>query len=124
MAMELPDSRPVYVAEGKSMCKIVDAAIVVLSKVHIDSINTLKDKWLSRGLRQALRDQNHPFWDAHGQDIFKDIGLLLQPHLPEGVYFGTHPEIPELVGLFMTGDENNIKHRYRDAALSYLGLPL
>jgi len=120
MAYELASDRPVYLAESKSMCKLVDAAILVLARVHIESINTLKEEWIPLGLRAALRDESHPFWSMQGQAIFARIGELVAPHLPEGVTFGTHPEIPELIGVFCEGDENNIKHAIRDMALNIL----
>ncbi|AJD82965.1 hypothetical protein PJWF_00072 [Achromobacter phage JWF] len=124
MAYELPEQRPVYIAENKSLCKLVDAAILVLSRVDIEQINRLKEEWIPKGLREALHDENHPFWCAHGQAIFEDINERLKPFVPENCYFSTHPEIPELVGIFQRGDENNIKHRARASASMYMDIKL
>ncbi|WKV22074.1 hypothetical protein Phage2-1_00074 [Achromobacter phage 2-1] len=123
MAYELASERPVYLAENKSICKMVDAAILVLARVDIESINTLKDRWVKEGLPRALRDESHPFWSAHGQEIFEHISDMIKHHLPDGVYFGTHPEIPEVVGVLAVGDENNIKHAARNTAAEILRNP-
>jgi len=124
MAYEFPETQPVFLAENKSLCKLVDAAILVLARVHIESLNPLKEKWVPEGLREAMRDQDHPFWNKHGQAIFEDINTFLQPHIEDTYYFSTHPDIPELVGIFKRGDENNIKHRARATASTYLDIKL
>lgn len=116
MAYELPEDRPVFLAEGKSLFALVDAAILVLARVDIEQINDLKDKWIPLGLQEAMREASHPFWVQYGQMIFEDIAARIAPHLPESYYFATHPEIPELVGIFKRGEEDNIKHRARRIA--------
>ena len=94
-----------YRAESGKMRDVVDVALVVLLKLDINAFVDLKEKYLPHGLKQAIRMQDHPFWQNEGLEMWEEIKALVNARLDLGYWFGQSMESPAVVGIFRTESE-------------------
>lgn len=89
-----------YRADSGRLRDIVDMGLHVLLKVDINAWVDLKDKYLEYGLREAIRDHSHLFWQSKGVEMWNEIQQLVNARIHDAYWFGQHHEDPEVVGIF------------------------
>jgi hypothetical protein len=89
-----------YRAESTRMRDIADVGLVVLFETDIHAFVALKDKYLPFGLKPAIRNHDHPFWNHEGLLMWEEIKKLVNDKLVDGFWFGQDAESPYVVGIF------------------------
>jgi hypothetical protein len=92
----------VYQAESGAMRDVVDVGLGVLLKVDIDAFVELKEKYLPHGLKQAIRDNHHMFWNDEGLKMWEEMKTIINARLDPGHWFGQAIDDPSIVGIFMS----------------------
>lgn len=90
----------VFEADSAHPRDVVDAGLQVLIRVDLDAFVALKDKYLEFGLKRAIRDPSHMFWQHEGRDMWEEIKALVNARINEKFVFGQSAEAPEMVGIF------------------------
>jgi hypothetical protein len=81
-----------YQADSSHPRDIVDVALSVLLKVDINAFVDLKEKYLPHGLKQAIRQSNHVFWQDTGLRMWEEIRTIINSRIESAYYFGQHEE--------------------------------
>jgi hypothetical protein len=89
-----------YRAESGATRDVVDVGLGVLLKVDINAFVELKEKYLPYGLKLAIRDNHHTFWNDEGLKMWEEMKEIINSRLDPGLWFGQWIEDPAVVGIF------------------------